>query len=399
MFYWLWIKRFVFSSRNIFQLSSFFSVLSLSLGVAILTVALLAVNGFYLSLENIIIDKSGHVVVFSKEEESQKDILNSLYSSSSQLESQMPFLSFKGLILNDSRFKGVLFEGVDFENSYYLSRFKRRVLKGDLKNMDASSLIVGSQLAKELNLKVNSHVRVLTMESKNSIHVSRRKQSFSVAAILDFGKYDFNSRWVLMPLTEAQLLTERKNQISGVRLWLKHHVFTDTFVKALKMQDEKRQILSWKELEKSFFNIIDSDKKIIFLVLLILIIAAGFNVSSSLFIQVLSKTKDISVLKAMGAKNHFIITLFLLKGLVLGAFGGGFGILGGMGLFHLGLFLQRKWNFIPESVYQLNSLVFQWKSWDLVFIFLSVLVVSLVAAFFPAVRACRLPIKKGLDYN
>ena len=142
---------------------------------------------------------------------------------------------------------------------------------------------------------------------------------------------------------------------------------------------------------------IESDKKIIFFVLFILIVAAGFNISSSLFVQVFRRTKDISVLKAMGAKKKLIRNLFLLNGLILGFFGSIMGISTGLFICYLLIFAQNKWRFIPAKVYQINEIVWNWQSTDLFLIFIVSLAVVILSSLLPAGRAYKMDVKAGLS--
>ena len=144
---------------------------------------------------------------------------------------------------------------------------------------------------------------------------------------------------------------------------------------------------------------IESDKKIIFLVLLILIVSAGFNVSSSLFIQVFKRTKEISILKAMGVRKGVIRNLFLLNGFILGFFGSVLGIIFGLLIFGLLVFLQNQWSFIPAQSYQISEIAWSWSFFDLLQIFLVSLFVIVLSSVLPARRAYKMNVKRALSYE
>ena len=156
---------------------------------------------------------------------------------------------------------------------------------------------------------------------------------------------------------------------------------------------------SWKDLERNFFEVIEMDKKIIFLVLLILIFAAGFNVSASLFVTVFRRTREISILKALGASGKLIAGLFLMEGLVLGLTGAVLGAGLGLSLCYGLLKLQSHWNFIPLEVYQANEIVLRLNSSDAVKVLAATLTVSFLASWLPALRAYKRDVTEGLTWD
>lgn len=402
MFYRLWLKRIIFSPSDVFQLTSLFSIFGLILGVAVLTIALLAVNGFSLSLQKVIVDRNGHLVFLSEVRQPTENFLEKLKAYQPSIHHSVPFLSFTGLASNSHQLKGVVFEGLDFQSFPSDLNFQKRIVKGrlDLKNT-RPFVILGRSLAKDLKANVGDLIQTVFVEPSKYRGFSRKKKTFPVAGIADFGKHDLNSRSVLMPLSSGQKLMGQGDQASGLRVWLKDQEQAEHFAKMLNYQYGRSgyQAISWMDMEKAFFNNINSDKRIIFFVLLILIIAAGFNVSSALFVQVFKKIREISILKAMGAANSVILRIFLLRGLALGLFGGLLGLCFGLSVFQGLLFFQKKWNILPEEVYQVSEIVLHWKTWDLVLIFVSALIVVLLASLLPARRACHIPIKEGLTYE
>ena len=395
-FYWLWLKRVLFSSKTIFQFSALFSLFGLILAVASLTVAILSVNGFSSGLEKTLVDKQGHLRIQAKNNIFKEELLEDITDYKDFFSNQALFLSFEALILHEGRFKGVFFEAVQDEKLKSFSFLKNRILEGDLESSEPF-VILGSTLAQELNLSVGSEVLVIVSQSEDS-YFSRKQSQYKVSALVDFGRHEFNSRFVLMPLSSAQVLGMDK--VSGVSLWLKRKDQTDFLNKRLKNTlEDSYFVSSWKDMDKNFFEVIESDKKIIFFVLFILIIAAGFNVSSSLFVQVFRKTKDISILRAMGAKKGTIRNLFLLNGLILGAFGTALGIFVALLLCYMLIFIQNRWRFLPAKVYKINEIVLDWQSMDMLLIFIVSLIVVILSSFLPANRAYKMNVKTGLSYD
>ena len=395
MFAFIWLKKFLFFSGNIFKSISLFSLLSLILACTFLTVVLFVMNGFSSSLQKSVIDMNGHIMIIAKDTQDRRRFTRPLKEYRSQIKRKNVFLSFEGLVLKSDQFRGVIFEAVSFKK--FPSFLKKRILKGKV-NGKQKGLIIGRSLAKELNLTVGNSLQII-VTPHNSLFKRKRKK-IPVLAIMDFGSYDLNSRYIFMPLSLGQKLFEESSKVSGIRLWFNQENQIDTLLpKIRKKIPSSFQILSWKELETAFFKMIEMDKKIIFFVLFLLIIVAGFNVSSTLFVSVFRKTKEISILKAMGAPASLLFSMFLLQGLVIGIIGSVLGILFGTGIFFGLIELQKKWNFIPESVYKVNPIYIEWNYGDFFLIILTTLFVILLASFLPARKACLISIKSGLDYE
>lgn len=396
-FYGLWLKRVVFSSKTIFQFSALFSLFGLVLAVASLTVAILVVNGFSSGLEKAIVEKQGHLRIQAKDAVSRETLLNDISPYKKFIAHQALFSSFEGLILQGTNFKGVIFEAVEDEKLKSLSFLKERILEGRLDHPEPF-VIVGSDLAQELQIEAGAKVLVTTSDSTKG-HFSRRSPSpFKVSGIVDFGRHKLNSFLVVMPLSVAPSLG--KERVSGVNVWLKNPA------KVLLVQKRMRKglrdsyiIQSWKDMDKYFFEVIESDKKIIFLVLLILMVVAGFNVSSSLFVQVFRKTKEISILKALGAKKELIRGLFLINGLIFGLVGSVFGLILGFFFCYILIVLQNTFRFVPAKVYKVNEMVLDWQTTDILFIFIASVSVVILSSLLPAYRAYKMDVKRGLSHT
>ena len=393
-FYLLWAKRSLFSLRTVFQFSALFSLFGLLLSVACLTLVILVVEGFSSALENSLISRQGHIRVLADEPVPKKHILQDIAPYQNKILRQVPFAGFEGLIVKGDRFKGVLFESLEDKSLKSSPFLKKRILKGGLSH-PGPFLILGSALADELKLSPGDTAKVIVPPLSAGDRF-RRSSRFKVRAVIDFGRHEFNSYLSLAPLSLAEKLG--MNGVSGLNLWLKKKGETDSLKQ--KMQRDLEgfyTVSSWKDKDRAFFQVIESDKKIIFFVLFVLIASAGFNISSSLFVQVFRKTKDISILKALGATNKTIRNIFLLKGLFLGCVGTTAGILLGFGLCRLLVFAQVKWRLIPESVYKVNAISFQWQSPDILSLWTATLAVALFSSLWPARRAWKMSISQGLS--
>ena len=188
--------------------------------------------------------------------------------------------------------------------------------------------------------------------------------------------------------------------LSGSRLWLKNPDLAEATAEALRAANPFLSVASWRDMERRFFDVIEMDKQVIFFVLLVLVAAAGFNVSGALFTAVFRRTREISVLKAMGASPRLIAGLFLMEGFFLALMGaiGGIGL--GYSVCRALFWFQEKRNFIPAGVYPVNEIPVRLTgSSDIPLVFASALAVSLTASLFPAVQAYRKDVADGLRWS
>lgn len=394
-FYLLWMKRSLFSIRTVFQFSTMFSLFGLILSVACLTLVVLVVEGFSSALENSMVNRQGHLRVMANRPQPTQQILQDMAPYKDKILKQMPFAEFEGLIIKGDQFKGVFFEALedkDLKNSSFL---KSRILKGKL-NHPGLFIILGMGLAEELKITPKDTIKVVVPALDNS-HSFIRSAQVKAVAIADFGRHEFNSYLSIAPLSLTKKLGMKG--VSGLNIWLKQKSKTDSLKQ--KIQNDFKgfySVSSWKDKDRAFFQVIESDKKIIFFVLFVLIAAAGFNVSGSLFVQVFRKTKDITILKALGASNKTIRNIFLLKGLFLGCVGTTTGVFFGFCLSRVLVLAQNKWQIIPESIYKVNTLSFQWQSADILLLWVATVVVALFSSVWPAKRALKMNITKGLSF-
>ena len=395
-FYWLWLRKLLLSPQALFQFSSFFSLFGLILAVASLTVALLAINSFSAGLQNLLINRQGHILIQLESPTSREEILEDISFYKDHIDKKLFFSSFEAILVKANSFKGVLVEAIEGDKMKDLSFLQNSLLEGSFQNAE-KSVFIGKELANLLNLSVGSQVTMVL--SKDSL-LSRTRTSLRVGAIMDFGKHDLNSSFVLLTLSSGLAF----NKLSGVKLWLKDS-FKDIeqtqslSEKMLQALPSSYSVQTWMQADPTFFEIIRSDKKIILFVLFILVIAAGFNVSSSLFIQVFKRTKEINLLRALGVMPSHLSKLFLLNGLILGFIGSLFGILLGLVICWFLIFIQNKWSFLPEESYQIKRMVWEWSVSDLALIFVLSLIVIVLSSVVPARKASQRNIKTALSYD
>jgi lipoprotein-releasing system permease protein len=188
--------------------------------------------------------------------------------------------------------------------------------------------------------------------------------------------------------------------ISGIRLKLKN---SDRAEKWAQVVQEKLgwsySVMDWRQTNKNYFSAIDYEKRVIFFVVLIIVIASGFNVITSLFVTILKRYRDISLFKTLGARPRDIGFLFCLHGLLLGAIGTLLGLSIGWILCYLFEMGQKVFPLLPADIYRLSFVATEFRAQDIVWICSATMTICFLSTLIPALRGARLSPVEGLKYE
>ncbi|HOL95565.1 MAG TPA: ABC transporter permease [bacterium] len=218
---------------------------------------------------------------------------------------------------------------------------------------------------------------------------------FVVEGVFESGHYEYDSTLVYISLPAAQTLLGLGNRVTEIQFRLRDHSIPQTNLTGLEIFKKNQELLggagygqTWMSMNQTFFQALDIEKRTMDYILKIIILVATFNIIATLFMVVTEKTRDIGLLRAIGAGRKNIMLIFIFLGLIVGALGAGLGVLGG---FSICTFLQM---FPPElpgegRVYYLKYLPCEMELMDFVWVSVYTLVVSFLASIYPAVRAAR----------
>jgi lipoprotein-releasing system permease protein len=389
---WLVSKRYLWSKRRhpFVGVISTISVLGISVGVAALIVVLGVMNGFDEDLQNRIIGVRAHLVIEKDGVFDNAPVLIQKLSSHSSIQGASRFVEGQALLQKDEWGAGVLVRGVDLARERTVSKFFDYLTQGALSE-NPSGIVVGSELARRFHLRVGSEVRLLSQNSK-------KPSTFVVEGFFSSGMYDYDANLVFLNLAAAQALFEMGQGVSGVSLRLKD----PQKAQSLKSQIQKSlqfpyYVRTWADMNKTLFGALKLEKIVMFLILALIILVACLNIAGSLTILVMDKTKDIGVLKSLGAPSRGLMKIFLLDGLLIGSVGAGTGLLAGLGI-SLAL---KNYSFIdlPKEIYYFDRLPVEINASDTLMVAGVAVVLSVLSALYPAWTAGKLDPVKALRYE
>ncbi|MCB0362504.1 MAG: ABC transporter permease [Bdellovibrionales bacterium] len=407
--YQLWLVwRFLRSGQKFLNFTTLLSMFGMIIGVASLVVAMAVVSGFETTLKNSVIDSVGHVLVMKRGSplENSDAFLEEIHKVSSHIRHETPFVYLEAVVAHNKKVSGVVVQGVDPASYQSVLRLHHRLKEGEFefgaREDGVDGALIGRGLAETFKLAIGESFKVVmpvASEYDNS-SIRPRLKKFFVRGILDLGRYDWNQRFVLTDLSAAQDFAGIGSQVMGFRLRLDKDEHAKEVTMALSQKlGHDYWMRNWEDVNQNLFEAVKLEKLVIFFVLLIMVIAACFNISSTLFVSVLRRYADLSVLKTLGATKGFLTKLFTIQGLLIGGMGALLGMIVGMGLCYAFLFAQQRWGLLPGEVYKLERVDIEFRATDMGAILLASLLICYISTRAPARRGADMSPVEGLRYD
>ena len=391
-FTWFVAKRYLWSKRRhpFVGVVSSISVVGILVGVAALITVLGVMNGFDEDLRSRIIGMRSHLVIEKEGLFTDSTAVMERLETVRGAQGTAPFIEGQALLQSGDWGSGVLVRGIDTEKERSVTRFFSYLTQGTL-SQRGDGIVIGAELAKHAHLTVGSSVQLATQFTKKPI-------SMIVEGIFSSGMYEFDSNLVFLNLANAQNLYQMENAVSGVSI---------AWESADEAQRGKRilqkefgypfDVRSWMDLNKTFFSALKLEKTVMFLILALIILVACLNIAGSLTILVIDKTKDIGVLKALGATSFDLIKIFAWDGLAVGSTGAFAGLAVGSALCFC---LKRfTWFELPKEIYYVDRLPVLLNAADVFSVVAMAVFLSFISALYPAWMAGRLDPVKALRYE
>nr|WP_295904317.1 ABC transporter permease [uncultured Bdellovibrio sp.] len=400
-----WISwRLLISRNTLFGGSTPLSLLGLVLGVAALVASMAVMSGFESTLKKAMADVSGHAQVMKRSRfpDDWKELEDRIRKAEPTLVSSSRFVFIEAVLAHEGKISGILIQGVDTERVNKVLNFKNRVVSGSEDLTQASEVplaLVGKGLANKMGLKVGDKFRVVVpvADSVDPSKFQRRVGQFQVQGILDLGKYEWNERFILADLKAAQSIADIGDRYSGLLLRFEDvdHA-RDAAFNLSGVLGSPYWVRDWRDSNENLFEAVQVERPGIFFVVLVITLVAAFNISATLFVNVVRRYKDIAILKTVGFSRKDIIKVFAFQGLFLGGIGIFFGFLLGFILCGLFAFAQSRLGLIAGEVYRLDSIELNIRLVDSIAICIATMLICFIATLAPARRGGRLSPVEGL---
>ena len=374
------------------------SLIAVALGVAALIIVMSVMNGFRAELFDKIVGLNGHAVVQGYDGRlANWEQIAATARKTPGVASALPLIEQPLMASANGRVEGVLVRGLRVPDMLANKTMTSGVVAGDLKSVTPGSgrVAIGSRLAQALGLYPGSEISLISPEGRSTVvGTVPRIVSYTVGAVFEVGVYDFDKAFVVLPMQDAQQLLMLGDQVGMVEIQTTDPDRVETILAPLQgVVRGKGVIVDWRQMNSALFQALEIERVAMFVVLSLIVLVAVFNILSSLIMLVRAKTRDIAILRTMGASRRGMMKVFVTVGVTIGSLGIILGILlGALFLF----FRQGVVNAVQAltganlwdpSVRFLTELPSKTDPLEVTAIILTALILSFLATLYPAYKA------------
>ena len=386
-----------------------FSFLGIMLGVATLIIVMAVMNGFRQELLTKILGLNGHLLIQPLESPLTD------YAAVADRVSKVPGIYLaaplvEGQALASSPFNasGVVVRGMRGADLAKLTQVSKNVKQGTLDGFDdGQGIAIGARLAEQLSVRAGDNLTLVAPRGAvTPMGTTPRIKAYKIAAVFEIGMSEYNSAFVFMPLTEAQAYFNRPGDVTAIEVYTDDPDRIDSFRKAVtEAAGRPIYMVDWRQRNATFFNALQVERNVMFLILTLIVLVAALNIVSGLIMLVKDKGSDIAILRTMGATQGAIMRVFLITGAAIGVVGTGVGFVIGVivcaYIEDIRRFLSWLTNtelFSPE-LYFLSQLPAHMNAKETTAVVVMALGLSLLATLYPSWRAARLDPVEALRYE
>jgi lipoprotein-releasing system permease protein len=389
------------------------SIFGVAVGVLTLIVVLAVMSGFEKTLKEKILGTQAHLVVLKASQQGM-DHYGELIKEVEQVKgvvSATPFIYTEVMLSSESNVTGGVIKGIDPDRVGKVTELAHNMKAGRLQDLKGESgspgIILGVELAKQLGVSPNDAIQVISpLGTMTPMGMMPKMKRFRVVGIFHSGMYDFDSKFAYISIESAQKFLNMDSRVTGIE------VKSNNIYQVKEIGKEIRRKLGfpfwtkdWMEMNRNLFSALRLEKIIMFIILVLIVVVAAFNIISTLIMVVMEKHKDIAILKSMGASSMGILKIFIIEGGVIGVVGTALGTIVGLGMAYnldkIVAFLENLFGFkiLSPDVYYIEKFPSQVNPLDIALIVTTAIFISLLATLYPSWRASKLDPAEALRYE
>ena len=387
------------------KIISVFSFLGIMLGVAILIIVMSVMNGFKKDLTQKILGLNPHIVIQPNSFNISEDYTLKLKNEFKDIRLSKSYFG-EGIVISNNNAKGAILKGVDLSEKSISDFFNNYTSVGKLDNFDTNKVFIGSEMAFNLNLKIDDNLSLMSSSFVSTpLGTLPKQENFKVAGIFNTGFLEFDQSIVFLNIEDALSLFDKEIKDQNIEVFLKDPLQANFYKKKIQKINENYFVYSWTDLNKSLFSALKVERNVMFIILSLIIVVAAFNIISGLTILIKNKTKEIAILKTLGLSNKSIKKTFFLTGLTIGFLatvsGIFIGILFSLNIEKIRIFLSTVFNLeiFPSDIYFLEKLPSEINFNSILIIFVLSIIISALASYLPAKRISKMNTFRALRYE
>jgi lipoprotein-releasing system permease protein len=386
-----------------------FSLLGIFLGVATLIIVMSVMNGFRQELLSRILGLNGHLSIYGPVAGlTEYEALRQSVTDIPGVLAVSPIIENQVMVTAGGTARGALVRGVAPEDLRNRAIIADHIVGGSLADFQGEdAVMVGARLAERMGLSVGDRLTLISPKGNiTAFGTVPRMRAYRIAVLFDVGMYEYDSGFVFLPLPAAQTYFNMPGMVSALELFIADpdaapqmaRELSQTITGAFRVHD-------WQRANASFFNAIQVERNVMFLILTLIIVVAAFNIISSLIMLVKDKGRAIAILRTMGATRGSIMRIFFISGASVGVIGTLLGFAGGLA-FAANIETIRQWiqsltgsNLFAPEIYFLSKLPAKVDPLEVASVTLMALVLSFLATIYPSWKAARIDPAEALRYE
>ncbi|VAW54342.1 Lipoprotein releasing system transmembrane protein LolC/LolE [hydrothermal vent metagenome] len=389
---------------------AFISIAGVALGVFALIVVLSVMNGFGNELRDRTLSMTSHATIsgYDGYVRDWQAVLEKA-EKNAEVVAAAPYIRKEVMLSNGRRVSGSLIRGIQPEMESKVSLVESKMISGSLFDLKAGEygIVLGRELANSLGIYEGERITVITPQASiTAVGVMPRLRRFRVVGVFEVGMHQYDSAMAYIHLQDAAKLFSYKDKVNGVRLKLTDLFDAPRITREVEKDfGEDYWVKDWSQQHKNFFRALQTEKTVMFIILLMMVSVAALNIVSTLMMTVTDKESDIAILRALGMRPSSVMTIFIIQGAFIGFLGTLIGVGAGvpvaLNVFEIVSWLEQLFNtdFLPSDVYYISDIVADVKFSEVVTYALSAFSVTILATIYPAWRASRTLPAEALRYE
>lgn len=425
--YELFISRRYLSAKRkqIFvSIITFISIFGIFLGVAALIIVLAVMNGFEEDLRTKILGIKSHIELTTDMTGPMKDYQNvqERIANVEGVVASTPFIYSQAMIRNGNGVTGVVIRALDTQSAFkvinlgkikegnieYLNKIPQEI-SPNYKNekVPLEGIIIGKEMARNMGIFLYDPITIISPVSiATPMGMVPRMKKFIVVGIFESGFYEYDSTLAYLSLKSCQDFLQMGDTVTGIDIKVNDIYKADSIAKNVQSKlGFPFWAQNWMQMNKNFFSALKLEKRVMFIILSLIVLVAAFNIISALIMIVMEKSKDIAILKSMGATSRSIMKIFIYQGLIIGVIGTTLGCIAGVAIAlniqKVSLFVEKIFHFkiLPGDVYYLSELPSKVNYGDVAIIVAGTLLICFLSTIYPSLRASKSDPAEALRYE